>query len=140
MSTHEIAASLEFIMSKLTGDATLMSIATGGVYRGMAKVGATPPFIVVAFQAGHDVLTFNDVRMVSQLLFQVRAVGPASLTSAIFQAAARVDDLLKKTSGTATNSLILGLYREEPLHYDENVDGVLWTNTGGLYRPIVQQI
>jgi hypothetical protein len=139
VSVHEIASTLDFIKAKLTGDATLMALIPGGVKRSYAPSGTVAPYAIIGYQAGHDVLTVNVTRIMSHLLFQAKIVGPAKNTVAIFQAAARLDDLLKRTSGSATGSLILSCYREQALHYDELVGEEVWMNAGGLYHHIVQQ-
>jgi hypothetical protein len=141
MSTTELEASLEFMKTKLTANATLVSLATGGFHRSAAPVGAVPPFVIFAYQSGHDTLTFNANRVLSHLLFQVKAVGPVSMMTVIWQMAALIDDVLKKTAGTATGTKIDGYFREEPLMYDEvRPDGSRWTYCGGLYRSIAEQV
>jgi hypothetical protein len=141
MSTSEILASLDFIKTKLGTDATLVSLATGGIHTGAAPVGTVAPWIVLAFQGGHDALTLNGIRFFAHLLFQVKAVGQSSILATLFQMSALIDDLFKRTSGTVTGGYISSCYREQPLHYPEmRPDGTEWTHTGGLYHHIVEQV
>jgi hypothetical protein len=141
MSVHEAVSGLAFLYTTLTGDATLMAIATGGVYRGMAPDQTVPPFIILALQSSSDSLTANAVRLLTQALYQVSVTGPAGMSTQLAQAAARIDDLLKRASGSVTGGRIDYCYREQPLFIDlppEN--GVMWSRVGGLYRLGIEQI
>jgi len=137
---HEAAIALEWLLATLRGDNALTSIATGGVHRAMASLGTVPPYIIVANQAGVDVLTANAVRLMNNSLYQVKAVGPAAMTDTLMSAAAEIDALFKRADGTATGGLILSCYRESPLQLDElRASGEQWSNVGGLYRLLIQQ-
>lgn len=140
MSTvTEVGIALEWFTSMLANDADLQTLAPGGVYRGLAPPGTQPPWVIVAYQAGQDVLTMNAYRVMSNLLWQVKVVGTADMTSQLITAAARIDDLIGLASGTATGGLVLQCFRDSPLQLDELVNGVLWSNIGGLYRPYIQK-
>lgn len=134
MSVHEITLAFQFLISTLANDATLTSLAPGGVHRAMAPPQTSTPFVIVSFQSGADTLTGNAVRMISRTTFQAKAVGPANQTATIVQAAARIDDLLKIVRNASTSGgTILDCYRSSPLQIDELVDGILWSNFGGMY-------
>lgn len=136
---HEIGLCYQWLVSTLT-DTTLQGYAPGGVRRGMAKTGTSTPFVIVAYQAGSDNTTMNAVRVMDNLLFQVRASGPASSTTAIVNAASRIDALIDGQRNQAiTGGVVLCCYRDSPLQYDELVSGELWSNFGGLYRIEIQQ-
>jgi hypothetical protein len=140
MSTvTETGIALEWFTTMLANDNALLELAPGGVHRSMAPPGTTPPWVIVAFQSGQDVLTMNAYRVMSNLLWQIKVVGPADLTSQLIAAAARIDDLIGLASGTATGGLVLSCFRDSPLQLDELVNGVLWSNIGGLYRPYIQK-
>lgn len=141
---NEVNLGLAFLYAKLTNDATLTSLAPGGVHRGSAPSGTSTPFIVIQHQAGRDTLTMNRLRLMSRILYQVRAAGPAKSTSAVVSASNRLDDLLKKPPGappeTTSGGRIDSYYREEPLQFDETLPtGEKWTNIGGLYRLEIEQ-
>lgn len=142
MSAHEIALSFEWLYSTLSGDSTLAGYAPGGVFRSLAPPTTATPFVIMSYQSGLDSLTMNAVRMMSELLFLAKAVGPATSMAGIVNAASQIDVLLKRTSGTTVDGLgaILACYREQPLEVDEIVNGELWTNIGGLYRLQIEQI
>jgi hypothetical protein len=136
---NEVNLGFAWLHSKLSADSTLLSYAVGGIWRGYAPSGTITPFLVVAYQSGHDKLTMNGIRVLSHLLFQCRVSGPAIITTAIENASNRLDDLLKRTSGTTSGGIIDACYREETLYYNEVVVGEKWSNIGGLYRLIIEQ-
>lgn len=138
MSTNEAYIGLEFLVTRLKNDATLTSLAPGGVWDSMAPQGTTTPFIVVAFQAGTDTTTMNGIRLISLPLYQIKAVGPGNTATAVAAAAAQADAALGGKDGlkniTTSDGFIAACYREQPLIYNELVNGAPWTNIGGLER------
>lgn len=146
MSTHEVVIALSWLNTTLTGDATLSSLAPGGVYRALAEPidnSGNPiatPYVVFGLQSpGNDTLTANAVRLLTNPLYQVKAVGPSSATEAVGLAASEIDDLLKRTAGSVTGGLVSACFREQPLELDELVNGEQFINIGGLYRLQIQQ-
>ncbi len=140
MSSHEVMTAFEYIYTTLSGDATLTSLAPGGVWRTLAPDGTASPFTTMAFQSGIDTMIVNAARIFSQPLLMIKTTGLASNTAAVEQAAARVDVLLQRTSGQTSDSLILVCYRESPWQQDELVNADLWVSIGGLYRLYVQDV
>jgi hypothetical protein len=141
MSANEAFVGLEFLVGRLKGDAMLASLAPGGVWDSMAPQGTAQPFIIVAYQAGTDTTTnVGVVRLLSLILYQVKAVGPATMATAVAAAAAQADAVLGGKNGlkniATADGFIAACYREQPLMYPEPqpVNGVLWTNIGGLQR------
>lgn len=141
MPALEVNLGFQWLESTLSNDATLKSLAPGGVWRALAPPGTATPFVVFGLQSGSDVVTMNGYRVMDDLLYMVKVAGPASNTSAIAQAAERVDQLIGSppTSGTVTGGAILASYGQTPLFIDEIVNGELWTNAGRLYRLIIEQ-
>lgn len=136
----EIMYGVAWIKSVLSADAPLQGYAPGGVWRSEADAGTEPPYVIIIHQSGLDVVTMNGFRLMDDLLYQVKVVGPASNTPVLVNAAKRIDALIGSppTSGTVTGANILASYREQPLEVDEIVNGELWTNLGGLYRLQIQ--
>jgi hypothetical protein len=130
-----------WIFSVLNADTNIATLAPGGCWRALAppEVPGTP-YIIVAYMSGVDSLTMNAFRPLSKLLFQIKAVGPASNTQAIVNAAQEIETLFGgPTSGSVTGGFIDACYRDGPLAMDEIVTGELHTNIGGLYRLEVQR-
>ena len=142
MGVHEVVAGYQWIYTTLSSDSLLTSYAPGGVHRSLAPPETQAPFIVMNYQSGLDVITMNAFRMMVSALFQVKCVGPASMTEQIANAAARIDALIGSppVSGTVTGGYVAASYRESPLAIDELVVGEVWSNFGGLYRLLIEQI
>lgn len=127
-----------WLYNTLHGDATLLTYVTG-VYAGTAPDGAVDPYVVYNWQGGADVMVANGRRVMNNSLYQVKVVGQASTNIAkITSAADRIDTLLQRASGTVSGGTILFCERQYPLIVDNVVNGVLWTNVGGLYRIFAQ--
>jgi len=148
---HEIMLGYAYLSATLGPDATLQSLAPGGVNRAMAQPSTAIPYIIMAHQAGADTTTMNGFRVFSGLLYQVKAVGPATITATLAAAAARLDVLLGGPPntppqnvpiiiGNVTVGMLYTVYREQPLEADEMVTGEQWTNIGGLYRLWIGQV
>lgn len=140
----EVVAGFQWIYSVLSPDSTLATYAPGGVYRSMAPPDTAAPYVIMAHQSGLDVLTVNAFRLMDNLLYQVKAAGPASQMTAIAAAALRIDQLLCPNegsgSGTVAGGYIGNCHREQPIFIDELVNGETWTNVGGMYRLEIKQM
>lgn len=137
---NEIALGLAWIKATLLGDSTMVALAPGGFHRAMAPPKTATPFVTFSYISGADTITANAFRLLSQLTYQIRAVGPASATDAIFAAAAQIDSLFGgPTAGTTSGGFIDSCYRQSPIHVDELVSGLQWSNQGGLYKLEIQR-
>lgn len=133
----EIAQAYAWITSEMQADSVLMAAATGGISQGFAPDdGTLPPYVAFNRQAGSDVLTMQAVRLYSSLLLQIKAIGPASNYDALETIAGRIDALFgdRRNVALPTGGGVLGSYREQPVDYDEPVNGQAWSHLGGLYR------
>lgn len=141
MSVHEVVIGYQYIYATLSPDSVLTSDAPGGVHRSLAPPETMPPFVIMNYQSGSDVITMNAFRTMVSALFQIKCVGPASMITALTNGASRIDALLGSppTSGTVTGGLVAASYRESPLMIDEITNGEVWTNVGGLYRLLIEQ-
>jgi|SRR5882762_5968292 len=110
--------------------------APGGVHRGSAPVGTIAPWVVLVHQAGSDKTTHNGVRMFTESLFLVKAVGPASITQDVADIGDALDGVLFTNTVTAiTGGYIHSCIREQPVAYDETpAAGIQFFHSGGLYR------
>lgn len=139
MAVTEMQLGFAWLYSVLIADGTLQGYAPGGVYRALAPPSTASPYVIMIYQAGTDNVNFGAGRAYSSMLYQVKAVGPASNTAGIMNAAARADTLI--TTGVqiaVTGGTISSCFREQPLQIDELVNGELWSNWGGLYRILVK--
>lgn len=137
MSTHEVALALSWMVSTLSNDTTLQGYAPGGIWRAEAPPSTATPYVIVMFQPNNskDEPVFGGGRAYSDLYFHIFAAGPAKVTQAIANAAARIDSLLTTAQPIAvTGGTIIASYRNAPIESDVIIDGETWSNFGGEYR------
>jgi len=145
MSASEAVLGLQFLFGILSADSTLAGYAPGGGFRSLAPDGTATPFWVVSLQsAGKDSMTQQAVRLLANPLFLIKVSGPASQMQAIANAAAQIDVLLGGGQGlrnrSVTGGWIAACYRESVHLQDEGpINGVVWSNLGGLYRMEIEQ-
>lgn len=137
---NEIALGLAWINATLMGDSTMVALTPGGFHRAMAPPDTATPFVMYAWQSGADTTTANAFRLLSELTFQIRAVGPVSDMASVMAVASQIDTLFGgPTSGITTGGIIDACYRQSPVMFDELVSGKQWSNIGGLYRLEIQR-
>lgn len=132
---NEITVGYEWLYNLLANDPTgLGAIPIGGVFRGAAGDGTATPYIVMQYMGGHDVIGSGGHRIMADMPFHVYAIGPASSYANVKLAANRLDTLLQGASGTTSGGTVIACVRQSPISIEENVNGVLWTRFGGVYR------
>ncbi len=139
------AEGMAYILAKLQADSTLtayLPAGTNGIFRFAAPQAAinNPPYIIITYQGGADVMGSFADRLMTSGLYQVSIYGPDSMYDAtLYPAAQRIDTDLHRTSGTAQGGTIIACYREQPLVLSEVIAGSdqVWTRAGGLYRALV---
>jgi hypothetical protein len=129
-----------WIASMIAQDSTLKTYAPGGVFADMAPVDAANPYVIVSAQSGTNRLTATVVRIWTEVLYQVKAVGPETQYQNISAAAKRIDTLLDARNQTIAGGIILASWQESPLALSELVAGEKWNNEGGLYRLLIQEV
>ena len=130
-----ITTALTFLYATLSGDTTLMALVSG-VYQDIAPVGTVPDYVTFGIQSpGNDTLTSTAVRILSEPLALVRAIGPQADMSNLSAAATRIDTLLKLVRNDPATG-VLCCYRVSPFYLPEPqlVNGAPWVEIGGLYR------
>lgn len=134
----EIAQAFAWITTTMQADTALTLAATGGVWQGFADIDTAEPYALVVQQAGDDVLTMNATRLFTNLLFQIKAIGPTGPIdgyATLVTIADRIDTLFGRVGPTALSSGgVLCCYREGALAYEELVNGRQWSHLGGLYH------
>ena len=137
----EAAQALAYCVATMQADSACAAAATGGIWHGFAPLGTIGPYILVTHQGGMDTTTANGARLFSDLVFQLKAVGPASSYAVLVAIADRIDALFKRTGPTATSSTsgVLSCIREQQITYSELVNGAQIDHLGGLYRLKFQQ-
>lgn len=131
----ETAQAFAWIVATAQADSALMAAAPGGVWETFADIGTATPYVQIVQQSSSDVNTMNAVRLFTDKLLQIKAIGPSSGYSALVTVADRIDTLFKSVRNVALSSGgILACYREQEIAYDELVNGASVSHLGGLYR------
>jgi hypothetical protein len=132
----ELAIVQSYLDTTLKQDATLKTLAPGGVWRDIAPAGTKTPYVVFTMVAGSDALTGNVARIMTQVYMQVKGVGPTSNYVALISVADRIDTLLKRTGPVTVGSLggVVACWREQLIAYGEVNESVMWSHLGGLYH------
>ena len=132
----------QWIMATMKADTALMAAALGGVWNGNADIGTLDPYASFGRSSGSDVLTVNVVRLFTHIILQIKAVGPVANYAAIVTIAQRIDALFGRADHvTLSTGGVLACWREQEIAYDEPlVNGVQWSNLGGLYHVELQGI
>jgi hypothetical protein len=146
MSTLGPAEGMAYLGAKLQAATAVTAFLANGansIFRNVAPQAAinNPPYILVRYQGGADVMGAFADRLMTSGLYQVVVVGPDTLTNAtLYPAAQALDAALHRTAGTALGGIVLACYREQPLMLSEVISGSdqQWTRIGGLYRLLVQ--
>jgi hypothetical protein len=132
----ELAQALQWAESTMQADSALMAIAVGGVWLSYAPIGTLPPFAIMSQQAANDMLTVNAVRLFTDILLQIKMIGPATTYTATVAGADRIDALFKSVRdvGLSGSGGVLSCFREQIISYSELINGAAWHHLGGLYH------
>lgn len=132
MSESELG--LAWIESTLSGDTTLQGLVPGGVHQTFVLPGTTPPYVLVKYVPGNDVLQFGGIAY-SDLHYQVTVDGPIASQTAIAAAADRINNLLTIIAPTSVSGgTIISSVRSQPISDDLWVDAAKWHTSGGDYH------
>jgi hypothetical protein len=130
----ETAQAFNWTVTAMQADSALMAAAIGGVWQDYAPIGTAPPFVIVSQQVSNDVLTVNAVRLFTNKLMQIKAIGPAANFAALVTIADRIDALFKSVRDVGLGvGGVLSCYREQEISYSELINGAQWSHLGGLY-------
>jgi len=122
-------------MATCQADAALQAVSVGGFWQGFAPLGTTGLYTLIVQQAAPDVNTLFAVRVFTNLLLQIKAVGVSSNYADIITAANRIDSLFQnKRNISLSPGYMLSSWRESEISYDEVVSGVQYSHLGGLYH------
>lgn len=117
----------------LTGDATLMALATGGVHSQRVPQDTSPPYVVFAQQTGLDHYSFAK-RAWEERFYLVRGITKGSDADSADDIAARIDLILNDATLTVAGYTNIVCRRVQPIEYPESPDGVEYHHAGGIYR------
>lgn len=125
----------EFIYGLLNGDATLTGLLAGGIKPGGSAPQGTPyPFVTYQMMSSIDLMVVDAIRIWTNLVYLVKVVGESADYQTLRAVVARIDALLHRASGTATDGTIWACVREQSIRMPEVVSGKQFRHDGGLYR------
>ena len=120
------------LYAKLSGDATLTTLAPGGVWRGIAPLGTTGVVVVFSQISSIDAYTLAD-RATSTHNYMVKAIAPGETATPAWDAAARIDALLTDQPMTLSSGSVMSVRRERTMTLTENDGGEEYQHAGGYY-------
>lgn len=123
------------LVAKLLADATLMAIATDGVYFDVAKPGAKQ-FVLVSLLDAPDEPKFNG-RAFEVPTYLVKFVALSTTGANVKSAAARIDALLDGGTMTVAGYTIVNMERVERIRLrepNEQDASLYWDHRGGHYE------
>jgi hypothetical protein len=109
--SFEPAVAEEWLSATLNGDPTLTALVPGAAWNTQADEGTSYP------------------------LYMVKVIGETAAFLDVDVAAARIDALLHRASGTVADGTIVSCVREQTFRLSESIAGGLqYRQAGGLYR------
>jgi hypothetical protein len=123
-----------FLVSTLEGDATLMALLTGGVHNTQAPQGTAYPQLVFQYMSGNDYAAVGAERIWTNMLYLVKVIADAEHFDDADIAAARVDGLLHRASGSNVNGTVWSCTREQVIRLPDQIGQHQYRQSGGIYR------
>jgi hypothetical protein len=131
----EAATARTFLTTTLGADTALLALATGGVHNGSLAPQGTPyPVVLFFFMSGVDLGVVGAVRVWSDMVWTVKAVGRGPYYDDLDPIMARVDALLQRASGSVAQGTVWSVDRQTTLEYEDLVAGDPYRHLGGTYR------
>lgn len=128
------------LIGKLSGDATLTTLAPGGVFREVAPQGASEPYVIVQQTDHQDEYLLRLGQAFERFTYLVKAVHQSSSGTTAQSVADRIHTLLQNGTLSPTNYRLLLLQRDQRIAYveiDEERDR-RYQHRGGLYQVLVE--
>ena len=139
----EIVGIEQWLQETLLADSGVGGVATlvaNRIYADEAPQGAVYPFVLISAQApGIDVVSVGPHRVMVNTLYWIRVVGNTASKKALQATYDRLDTLLQAAGGLTSYLRVLMVNREQQLATPPaTVNGVRYSQLGGLYRAFVQ--
>ena len=102
----------QWLYSTLVSDATLASVAPGGIYEGLAGENVQTPYVVYNLVSANDLMVVGGIRVWTDMLWDVMAVCRGNDSRVLRPVSDRIDELLHRGSGAITGGVVLTCTRE----------------------------
>ena len=122
----------EAIYEQLTGDASLMALATGGVHHGRAPQGSAFPTVIFAKLTGTPTHTFTG--QLSREIWLVKGVSKGASAAPAEAIDAAIETALHDAALQIDDQTTLYLRRESDVDYQEYDGADQYNHVGGHYR------
>lgn len=129
------------VIAKLATDATLTTLAPGGVFRDVSPQGVSTPFVIVSQSAHMDDYVMRAAAL-EEVRYLVKAVHLSTSGSTAQSVADRIQTLLQDAVLTITGYRSLLVQREERVAYVEVDDASdrRYQHRGGIYVVIAEPV
>ncbi len=121
------------IRTRLSGDATLVALATGGIHRFVIPDATANPAVVFGQQSGVPEYTHTR-EAVKSLLYLVKGVSKSLSPDIAAQIDARCRTLLQDVALTVAGYTTIYCRYDSDIEFIEEINGVVWQHVGALYR------
>jgi hypothetical protein len=119
--------------------ASLVNLATGGVYNMLAPQGTPPPYVVYQAQSKDDDYWAFTERG-GDAIYMVKAVSRSALSvKEATDIDTQIDTLLQDATLTITGFGQIYCRRQSDFYLTEDLNGDVYQHIGGLYRVIADQ-
>ena len=132
------AAVEAMLYGTLHSDATLATLADGGVWRDVAPPGITGTIVVFSLAAASDQYALAH-RAFTDATYAVKAITPGESAAPAWAAAERVEALLTDTALTLTTGHVLNCRRQSVISMTEVDNGEQYQHVGGIYTITTQE-
>jgi hypothetical protein len=133
--SFEPAVAEEWLSATLNGDPTLTALVPGAAWNTQADEGTSYPLVIYQMMSGVDTAAVGAIRIWTDLVYMVKVIGETAAFLDVDVAAARIDALLHRASGTVADGTIVSCVREQTFRLSESIAGGLqYRQAGGLYR------
>lgn len=133
----EASAAEEFLMTTLSGDATLVALLDGGIWNTEAaqdRPDPKYPLLLFQFMSGLDFAAVGAVRIWTNMIYLVKVIADGADFGAMNAAVARIDQLLHLASGTTADGTVWSCTREQIVRLPDQVAGSQFRQAGAMYR------
>jgi hypothetical protein len=126
------------LMTVLGGDATLATLAPGGVWRGLAPDGVTGTVVVFSQASGTDDYTLK-TRAFTVYRYLVKAIAPGESSAPANLAASRIDVLLNDATPTLASGTLIYMRRAQTVSMAQADTAETYQHQGGYYDIFAQE-
>jgi hypothetical protein len=131
---NEQSRAIIWLVATLKASAALTSAAPGGVWRSIAPLATTMPYVIIQFQAGIDNTGAGHKRYMAGDVYLVKVIGRYDQYTALASAADAIDAALDRKNGTTADGRVLAAVCETTIAYEEVTDGATFSHLGATFR------